>query len=77
MVFQGLYLWNTGWIDVFQHLEPESAARFISKGRGKGGIILLVFHLFPELLILAYGTLLFHARSMVCASARSLGLLKP
>ena len=52
MVLQGLHLWG-GWED--PQFDSSEIARISTKGRGRGGIILLLIRFFPQFLVFGYG----------------------
>tara|TARA_Y100001968_G_C19188730_1_gene634110 strand:- start:23 stop:541 length:519 start_codon:yes stop_codon:yes gene_type:complete len=60
MVLQGIHLWDSGYnFGEAINYQSGNTARLAVKGRGKGGIVLLIFMLFrnftPQLIIFGYG----------------------
>ena len=76
MVFQGFHLWNTGWDMDLTQMDPGVAGRTATRGRGKGGIILLAIQFFPQFLVFGYGAVLWQASWAIRDAAKHLGLLK-
>jgi len=72
MVFQGFHLWNSGWEGM--QVDPETAGSVAAKGRGRGGIILLILLFFPQFLVFGYGGLIWEVRDFIRYSAKALGL---
>ena len=52
------------------------AARTAVRARGKGGIVLLAIHFFPQFLVFGYGAVLWQTSWAIRAAAKHLGLLK-
>ena len=76
MVFQGFHLWNTGWDIDLSQMDPSVAGKTAARGRGRGGIILLVIQFFPQFLVFGYGAVLWQASPVIRQTAEHLGLLK-
>ena len=57
MVFQGIHLLSIGYEIDFSNVDGESLGRAAARGRGRGGIILLIIQFLPYFLIAGYGYL--------------------
>ena len=56
-VFQGFYLLSSGYDFNFSGADPGDLGRASARGRGRGGLVLLVIQFFPYFLIGGYGYL--------------------
>ena len=78
MIFQGFHLWNIGWdINLAERMDPSEAARLSARGRGRGGIFLMIFQFFPQFLVFGYGGWLWNGRHGFEFALKTLGIWKP
>ena len=54
-IFQGIYLLGSGYDIDFTKADPNTLGRQAARGRGRGGIVLLIIQFFPYFLIGGYG----------------------
>lgn len=54
-IFQGIYLIGSGYESFLTNADPDTMGRTAARGRGRGGIVLLIIQFFPYFLIGGYG----------------------
>ena len=54
-IFQGIYLIGSGYESFLTNADPDAMGRTAARGRGRGGIVLLIIQFFPYFLIGGYG----------------------
>ena len=63
MILQGVHLWHQGWEGI--DINPNTAGRIASKGRGKGGIIILAIRYLPQFLVFGYGFIIWEVKDFL------------